>query len=74
VIYGDEAEVIGILGYALAQNVGDVPIGVHDANVEYGDLVNLVDRYLGRGYVVHSALAVDVLLEGPDLLHGLVGG
>jgi lipoate-protein ligase A len=70
----DQPEVIRLLGDAPTQNVGHITVSVQEADVKDSDLVDLVNRDLGGGNIVHGAFSVDILLERSHLLDQLLGG
>ena len=63
-----ELEVVRILRFPTAKEIGRVAIGVEDAYVQDGDLVHLVDTKLGGAEIVHGVIGMNKVLEASDLL------
>ena len=72
-----ELEVVRILRFPTAQEVGRIAIGIENSYVQDGDLVHLVDTELGGAEIVHGVVGMNKVLEASDLLledGGMVAG
>ena len=64
----NELDVIGILRIAPTEQVGSVPVCIHEANIKNRNLMKLIHADLRRAQVIHGVLRIDKFLAATNFL------